>query len=68
MLQPEQRERLYCMLAPQWAPLDEYIDELNDIIDSCDDQEDREQLAIAIDYLNLAITTIQKLYKKGKTK
>lgn len=68
MLNPEQKERLYCMLAPQWSPLDDYVDELNDIIDGCDDQEDREELSIAIDYLNLAITTIQKLYKKGEIK
>lgn len=64
MLNPEQKERLYCMLAPQWSPLDDYVDELNDIIDECDNQEDREELTIAIEYLNLAITRIQKLYKK----
>ena len=68
MLKPEQKERLYCMLAPQWAPLDDYVDTLNDIIDDCDDQEDREELSTAIDYLNLAIITIQKLYKKGENK
>ena len=64
MLNPEQKERLYCMLAPQWSPLDDYVGELNDIIDECGDQEDREELTIAIEYLNLAIARIQKLYKK----
>ena len=64
MLKPEQKEKLYCMLAPQWSPFEDYIEELNDIIDDCDDQEDREELAIAIEYLNLAIIRIQKVYKK----
>ena len=65
MLKPEQKEKLYQMLSPYYHPLDEYVDELNDIIDECDDQEDREQLSTAIDYLNLAIVTIEKLYKEG---
>ena len=67
MLNPESKEMLMHMLSPYWNDIHDYIDDLNDIIDNCDDQQDKEDLSVATNYINLAITNMEKvLNRKGE--
>lgn len=64
MLDPVSKEILMHMLSPYWNDIHDYIDGLNDIIDNCDNQEDREDLSVAIDHINLAIVNMEKVLKR----
>ena len=67
MLNPEAKEMLRCMLSPYWNDIHDQLDNLNDIIDICDDQQDKEDLSVAANYINLAITNMEKvLNRKGE--
>lgn len=62
----ESLEYLRCMISPYWSNIDDYIDGLNDIIDECKNNEDRENLTNAIDGFNLVIINIKKVLKRYK--
>lgn len=64
MLDPESKEILMHMLSPYWNDIHDYIDDLNDIIDNCNNQEDREDLSVAIDHINLAIVNMEKVLNR----
>lgn len=57
---------LRTLIHPSWSDIDDKIDALNDIINECDDQEEREYLSSAIDGYNLVIVNIQKILDKNR--
>lgn len=62
------KEELRCLIHPSWSNLQDYIDLLNDILDRCEDQEEREWLSTAVDGFNIVITNVQKVLDKEKNK
>lgn len=68
MLKQKEWNELYVMLSPSYNDIHDFVDGLNDIIDNCDNQEDREELTIAIDHINLAIISMMKVLNKKEDK
>jgi len=64
MIKPELQQELRAMLDPEWYSIHEYVNRLNDVIDGCTEQEDREDLTAAIDYINLAIVNMEKVLNR----
>lgn len=64
----QDKEELRCLIHPSWSNIEDHIDLLNDILDNCEDQEEREWLSTAIDGFNIVITNIQKVLDKEKNK
>ena len=66
MIKSELQQELRAMLDPEWYSIHEYIHRLNDVIDGCTEQEDREELSVAIDHINLAIISMTKVLNRNK--
>ena len=66
MIKPELQQELNAMVDPTWYSMHDYVRRLNDVIDGCTEQKDREELSVAIDHINLAILSMTRVLNRNK--